>query len=64
MFYAYNGLARNEFTGGAFEDELVSGLNDLSILENILALLAIYSFLRILGYLFLHYLRGPKFLKF
>lgn len=66
IFYAFNALGKNEFSGQEpFGNEIIRELfNDLSIWENIAALCAIFAIFRLIGYLFLHYLRGPKFLKF
>lgn len=65
VFYAFNALGKNEFTNeGPFGNEIVDSFNGLSIWENIAALCAIFVIFRLIGYLFLHYLRGPKFLKF
>lgn len=65
VFYAFSAFGKNEFTGGLHEDEIVPGtFNDLTIGENIACLIAFLVVYRIMGYLFLHFLRGPKFLKF
>lgn len=64
VFYAFNALGRNEFTGELFGDEILENFNSLTVWENIAALCGLLLVFRFGGYLFLHYLRGPKFLKF
>lgn len=64
VFYAFNALGRNEFTGQKDEETLLQTFSNLTIWENVAALVAIYSVFRFTGFLFLRYLRGPKFLKF
>eukprot|EP00178_Gracilaria_changii_P026509 TRINITY_DN815_c0_g1_i2.p1 TRINITY_DN815_c0_g1~~TRINITY_DN815_c0_g1_i2.p1 ORF type:complete len:645 (+),score=141.24 TRINITY_DN815_c0_g1_i2:205-2139(+) len=63
IFYAFNALGHNEFSGRAHADVILRNFNDLSILENTLALFALLVAFRLIGYLFLKFLRGPKFLK-
>lgn len=63
IFYAFNALGHNEFPGRPHAEEILPTFNDMSITENILALLAILLIFRLIGYLFLKFLRGPKFLK-
>lgn len=65
VFYSFNGLVKNEFE----QDEMLwptlrNQFNELSIWENAAALIGITLLFRLMGYLFLQYLRGPKFLKF
>lgn len=65
VFYAFNALGKNQFSGdGEFSEQLLEPFNSLSIWENVAALVAIYAVFRYLGYFFLHFLRGPKFLRF
>lgn len=67
VYYAFNALVKNEFkndgtptSAAVFEQNY----NSLSLGENLLALVAILVTFRLMGYAFLQYLRGPKFLKF
>lgn len=64
VFYAFNALGHNEVDREGYPDTLRNEFNNLSVVENISALIAILVVFRVIGYLFLHYLRGPKFLKF
>lgn len=65
VFYAFTTLVKNEFVGDSETVKtILAGYNDLSLTVNIIILIGICVFYRVLGYLFLHYLRGPKFLKF
>lgn len=66
VFYAFNALGRNEFQGNPPGSPTGSQdiFSDLTVWENVAALVAIFVLFRLAGYLFLQYLRGPKFLKF
>lgn len=64
MFYAFNAIVKVEWQGTIWEDDIFKNTNDMSISTNLLILFGLFLFYRILGYLFLHFLRGPKFLKF
>lgn len=72
VFYAFNALGKNEFQNRVFDnaeiqaanDQALANFNDLSVWENVAALCGLMVVFRLTGYLFLHYLRGPKFLKF
>lgn len=64
VFYAFSALGKNQFRGDEFEDVLLEPFNELSIWENVGCLVVILIVFRLIGYLFLQYLRGPKFLKF
>lgn len=64
VFYAFNALVKNEFEGTPDWERIRDDFNGLSIWENILVLVGFNVVLRTVGYLFLQYLRGPKFLKF
>lgn len=41
-----------------------AGFNSLTYWQNVGAILGLISVMKLLGFLFLKYLRGPKFLKF
>lgn len=64
VFYAFNALVKNQFESTPDWEEMRDLFNGLSIWENIAALVAILVVFRMIGFLFLQYLRGPKFLKF
>lgn len=66
VFYAANALAKVEFPGRPFGDEILErgGYNDFSYWENIGGLVALLISLKIVGYFALKFLRAPKFLKF
>jgi ABC-type multidrug transport system ATPase subunit len=66
VFYGLGAFGKNEFPGEPFGERIISGgnFNDLSYWENTAALFGLVMFLKVVGYLTLHYLRGPKFLKF
>eukprot|EP00737_Agarophyton_chilense_P000791 gb/GEZJ01000879.1/.p1 GENE.gb/GEZJ01000879.1/~~gb/GEZJ01000879.1/.p1 ORF type:complete len:663 (-),score=109.89 gb/GEZJ01000879.1/:2916-4904(-) len=63
IYYAFNALGHNEFRGRAGEQQIMENFNNLSIVENALALFGLLLVFRLVGYLFLKFLRGPKFLK-
>lgn len=63
IFYAFNALGHNEFPGRPHGEKILQTFNNLTITENILVLFAILIIFRLIGYLFLKFLRGPKFLK-
>lgn len=66
IFYAFNAMAKIQFENSGYYGNqiLKEQFNNLSIAENIAALVAILVIFRLIAYLFLQYLRGPKFLKF
>lgn len=62
--YGFNALGHNQFPEGfAKLESNMPIFNQLSYWENIAALASCNIFVKVLGYLFLHYLRGPKFAK-
>lgn len=63
VYYAANAFAKVEFSSDPRILE-EGGYNDMSYWANVGALFGIVVALRVLGYLALRYLRGPKFLKF
>lgn len=66
VFYAFNAFAKVEFPGRPFGQEILdqAGFNSLSYWENMAGLFGLIVALRLVGYLSLKYLKGPKFLKF
>lgn len=70
VFYGFNALVKNEFERRVedgmteLQDDLNNRYNSFSVWENIGFLALFILFYRALGYIFLKYLRGPKFLKF
>lgn len=66
IFYGFNALVKNEFADLSDEEHpnFFDRYNNLSITGNLALVFACLVFYRVLGYLFLQYLRGPKFLKF
>lgn len=67
IFYGFNALLLNEYgtlSDGPLKEVALDGHDDLAMWVNIAILFAIMVFFRLLAYLFLHYLRGPKYLKF
>lgn len=66
IFYGFNALIKNEFADLTDEQNpnFFERYNSLSIAGNLALVFTCLVFYRVLGFLFLHYLRGPKFLKF
>lgn len=67
IFYGFNALVKNEFadlTPETVKDEFFERYNNLSVAGNLALVFTCLVFYRMLGFIFLHYLRGPKFLKF
>lgn len=68
VFYGFNALIDNQFPTSSTGVRLLVrerlGPSGIPYWVNVAALAAIAIFAKLLGYLFLHYLRGPKFLKF
>lgn len=68
VFYGFNALVDNQFpsnsTGVRLDARVQIGPSGIPFWVNVAALAGIVLASKIMGYLFLHYLRGPKFLKF
>lgn len=66
VFYAFNAFAKVEFPGRPHGDQILDqgGFNDLTYWTNVAGLFGLAVAFRVLGYVSLKYLKGPKFLKF
>ncbi len=70
IYYGFNALANAQFPPNSPEGTLVAqvrnlaGFSSVDYWVNVGALAGLTLLMKILGYLFLQYLRGPKFLKF
>lgn len=67
IYYGFNSLMINQFgylSEGSLREFALDGHDDLDKWVNVLILVGIMVVLRFLGYIFLQYLRGPKYLKF
>lgn len=67
IFYGFNALLLNEYgtlQEGPLKEVALDGHYELAMWVNVAILFAIMVVFRLLAYLFLHYLRGPKYLKF
>ena len=69
MFYGFNALGHIQFPVGSGDAILEqvrvrSGFNTLGYWGNIGAMIGLSAVVKVVAYLFLHYLRGPKFLRF
>jgi ABC-type multidrug transport system permease subunit len=66
VYFSANAFAQVEFPDRAFGAQILKdgGYNDLSYWVNMAGLLAIIVALRLIGYLALKFLRGPRFLSF
>ncbi len=69
MFYGFNALGHIQFpvgSGDAVLEEvrIRAGFNNLGYWGNVGAMVGLSAVVKLAAYLFLHYLRGPKFLRF
>lgn len=67
--YGFNAMGNLEFpknSGDRIIEEVrkSAGFNDLTYWENVGAILGLIVVMKLMGFLFLKYLRGPKFLRF
>lgn len=68
IYYGYNAMASLQFPRDSVDIVVQSvreqaGFNNLSYWQNVAAVVGLILPTKFLGYIFLKYLRGPKFLK-